>query len=534
MSEPVISSYIEDFTVRVDSSLVDSSLVDSNLTDTLDRSGASAHVLSLTIPISKDQIRSSLQASTLDGIFATIFSNATGGVLLSNFLVGLNASPSQIGLMSSIPMLANLMQPLGALWGDRTSSYHWYCFWIYVPSRLLWLILAAAIFWVRQWNEPTWVNLTLVIVGLACFLGALGSASWLSWIATLVPSRLRGSYFGTRASAISLTNLLSIPALGWIISAWSGGALQGYGVVLLLGVIAGMISLGFQFWMADVKPGDRHAIEEKQTESTIVPTSDAQDTASQKLAPSNSTSISQFLQDTNFLLFLLYFSLWMFAVNLSAPFFNVYLLDTLAIDLRWVTSYNSLQAGAHLTMLIVWGKLADRIGNRPILLIDGVLVALFPLLWLITGANSVFLWLWFPMLHLLAGGSWAAIDLCTNNLQLGVAPLRHQPLYFALVAAIAGISGALGTSVGGFLAEFADHGGIPGVFALSAIARLIALIPLVFVKEQGGKSFQQNLQLLMPHPSTYLPDLSDSSTVESVNPVPDTAIIVEIIVEINE
>ncbi len=524
MSEPVISSCIGDFPVTVD----------LDLTTPLNEDEAFAHVLSLTIPISKDQIRTSLQASTLDGIFATIFSNATGGVLLSSFLVGLNASPSQIGLLSSIPMLANLIQPLGALWGDRTSSYHWYCFWIYTPSRLLWLILAAAIFWAGQWNEPTWINLTLGIVGFACFWGALGSASWLSWIATLVPSRLRGRYFGTRASAVSLMNLLSIPALGWIVSAWGGGALQGYGVVLLIGVVAGMISLGFQFWMADVSPSDRHRVEKKGIEPTLISTSDAQSLVSQKIPPSNSPPISQLWQNTNFLLFLLYFSLWMFAVNLSAPFFNVYLLDTLAIDLRWVTSYNSLQAGAHLSMLVLWGRLADRIGNRPILLIDGVLVALFPLLWLITGANDVSLWLWFPLLHLLAGGSWAAIDLCTNNLQLGVAPLRHQPLYFALVAAIAGISGALGTSVGGFLAEFADYGGILGVFALSAIARLIALIPLVFVKEQRRQSLQQTLQRLLPTHSPRRSDLADTISPSAISPsaivppLPDPPITAEI------
>ncbi|PZV10332.1 MAG: MFS transporter [Leptolyngbya sp.] len=518
MSEPVISSCIGDFIVTVNSGL------DSGLTDTLDENGASAHVLSLTIPLSKDQIRTSLQASTWDGIFATIFSNATGGVLLSSFLVGLNASPSQIGLLSSIPMLANLMQPLGALWSDRTTSYHWYCFWIYVPSRLLWLILAAAIFWAGQWNEPTWINLTLAIVGLTYFLAALGSASWLSWLATLVPSKLRGSYFGTRASAMSLMNLLSIPVLGWIVSAWGGGVQQGYGVVVLLGVAAGIISLGFQFWMADVRPGDR------QTDRTVSD-GDVVDLTPQQFvnqagreSPTSIPLISQFWQDTNFLLFLLYFALWMFAVNLSAPFFNVYLLDTLAIDLRWVTCYTSLQAGAHLTMLIVWGKLADRIGNRPILLIDGILVALFPLLWLVTGANSVSLWLWFPLLHLFTGGSWAAIDLCTNNLQLGVAPLRHQPLYFAIAGAIAGISGALGTSVGGFLAEFADYGGIPGLFALSAIARLIALIPLVFVKEQRG----QTLRLLLPNQLPRLANTSHSLPVEPVNPAPDLPVTVEV------
>ncbi|MBM0740343.1 MFS transporter [Phormidium sp. CLA17] len=521
MSEPETSSCVEGPVT-----------VDLELTTILSKNESDSHVLSLTIPISKAQIRTSLQASTVDGIFATIFTNATGGVLLSNFLVGLNASPSQIGLLSSIPMLANLMQPLGALWSDRVGSYHWYCFWIYVPSRLLWLILAAAIFWAGQWNEPTWVNLTLTIVGLTYFLAALGSASWLSWLATLVPSKLRGSYFGTRASAMSLMNLLSIPVLGWIVSAWGGGAQQGYGVVVLLGVIAGIISLGFQFWMADVSPRDRQT--NQRIEHTTVFDSNVIDLAPQEFVnravPESPTSIpliSQFFQNTNFLLFLLYFALWMFAVNLSAPFFNVYLLDTLAIDLRWVTIYTSLQAGAHLIMLIAWGKLADRIGNRPILLIDGVLVALFPLLWLITGANDISLWLWFPLLHLLAGGSWAAIDLCTNNLQLGVAPLRHQPLFFAFAAAVAGISGALGTSVGGFLAEFADYGGIPGLFALSAIARLAALIPLVFVKEQGGQSLQQTLRLVLPTHSSRLSDTSPPP-VATASSLPDMPITVEI------
>ncbi len=60
--------------------------------------------------------------------------------------------------------------------------------------------------------------------------------------------------------------------------------------------------------------------------------------------------------------FLLYFGVWMLAVNLSAPFFNVYLLDNLALDLNWITIYASLRSEANLVMLILWGKLADRGG----------------------------------------------------------------------------------------------------------------------------------------------------------------------------
>ncbi|PLZ79025.1 MFS transporter, partial [Fischerella thermalis WC217] len=71
--------------------------------------------------ISKQATRTSLKASTLDGVFATIFSNITGGVLLVNFLLQLGASPVEIGLLSSIPLLVNFLQPVGAYLADRTS-----------------------------------------------------------------------------------------------------------------------------------------------------------------------------------------------------------------------------------------------------------------------------------------------------------------------------------------------------------------------------------------------------------------------------
>ena len=481
----------------------------------------------------KQAIRTSLQASTLDGMFATIFSTITGGVLLSNFLVELHASPTEIGLLSSIPMLANLIQPLGAFLGDRVNSRHNYCLWIYAPSRLLWLVLVAGIAFAPWWHVPAQMLVwwTLTILCLTHFIGALGSASWLSWLAALVPRRLRGRYFGVRNSAASLTSLLSVPLLGWTVSAFPGGSLQAFGVLLLLGVVAGIISLGFQFLMVDVNPrrqqgegsgesgvgsrvwgvgeaegaggagdSDQLSVSNVQAQVNSLRTDTLTTGNWSKLThtPHPTPHTPHFLEDKNFLFFLLYFSVWMFAVNLSAPFFNLYMLENLAIDVSWVTLYTSLQAGATLVMLVVWGRLADRVGNRPILLAVGLLVAVTPLFWMGTGANLLSLWLWLPLLHVVAGATWAAIDLCNNNLQLGVAPIQQQSSYFAIAAAIAGMSGALGTTVGGFLAEFADYGGIPGLFALSAIVRLIALLPLLLVHEQRGQSLRQMMQALFP------------------------------------
>jgi MFS family permease len=442
------------------------------------------------VSIAKDAVRTSLKASTLDGVFATIFSNVAGGVLLSNFLVELDASPLEVGLLSSIPMLVNLLQPLGAYLSNRVTSRHLYCLWIYIPSRLLWLalILGIALSDQQQIDSRLLVELALAIVILSNVLGALGSASWLSWLAALVPSRLRGRYFGIRNSAASLTSLISLPLMGLLVSHYPGGSLQGYGMVLAVGLVAGLVSLGFQHFMVDVNPQEPKQLL-PQRKPKIEPA---------ELPNSNDSTTHSIWQDGNFLVFLLYFGFLSFATNLSSPFFNLYLLDNLSLDVSWVTLYNSLAAGANLLMLMFWGKLADRIGNRPILLMVGIVVAVIPICWLGVGQDAFSIWLWLPLLHISMSGAWAAIDLCNNNIQMEISPSQHHSTYFAIAAAVAGVSGALGTTAGGLLAEFADYGGLPGLFALSSVMRLLAVIPLVFVREDRGRSLKHVLYGFLP------------------------------------
>jgi MFS family permease len=430
---------------------------------------------------SKQEIRTSLKASTCDGIFAAIFSSITSGVLLSNLLLQLGASPVQIGMLSSVPMVVNLLQPIGAYISGFSTSRYWYGFWIYGIARSLWLILAIAIAFPKfsSNNHYNLVQLTLVVVFASNFLGAFGTASWFSWMAKLVPEKLRGRYFGIRNSAASLVTLIGVPLISLIISAWPGGMLQGYSLLLFLGVLAGVISLCCQFFMTDVNP----------KAELIVAKESFQEKDNQSLITSFKSLVSH-----NFFRFLLYFGFWAFAVNVGNPFFNLYLLDNLDINVTWVTVYSSLSAGANLLMLVFWGKLADKIGNRPLLILVGVVVALMPLLWLGTGYNPLCLWLGLPFLHLLSGGVWAAIDLCSNNIQMSVVPRHNQATYFAIASAVAGICGACGATVGGFLAEQPILGGLPGLFVLTSGLRLLALLPLVLVCEQRSHSLRAMLQ----------------------------------------
>ncbi|MCC5631226.1 MFS transporter [Nostoc sphaeroides CHAB 2801] len=449
--------------------------------------------------IPKDAIRTSLKASTTDSVLAAIYSLGTGGILLSNFLVELGASPVVFGMLCSIPMLVNLIQPLGAYLSERSTSRFQYSLRTHGIGRLLWLVVVIGIVGVSLGviNTHQLVILTLLIVLFSNLLGGLGTASWLSWVAMIVPRQLRGRYFGIRNSASSLTNLVCVPIAGLVVSHWYGGSIQGYGVVLLVGIVFGIVGLGCQYFQVDMNPQSQNTyygklpqtneIEQEAREQACRERSRTEVGSKGDSSDGDSTPpiapASSIWKNSNFLRFLLYFSFWALAVNLSSPFFNLYMLDTLDLDVSYVTIYNSLQAGATLVMLIVWGKLADKIGNRPILICIGILVAATPLLWLGIGANRLDIWLWLPLLHILAGGTWAAIDLCNNNIQLAIAPIKNQSIYFATAAAVAGASGALGTTIGSFIVQFAQFGGLLGLFALSSLFRLTALIPLLFVKE---------------------------------------------------
>jgi MFS family permease len=93
------------------------------------------------------------------------------------------------------------------------------------------------------------------------------------------------------------------------------------------------------------------------------------------------------------------------------------------------------------------------------------------------------------------GGTVAAIDLCNNNLQIGVAPLHKQSTYFGWLAAAAGMSGALGTVIGGYCTEHWAQGGLLGIFIVSSVCRGVAIIPLAFVREHRDLSLPQLMQV---------------------------------------
>jgi MFS family permease len=438
------------------------------------------------------EIRRSLIASSIDGVFAAIYSNLTSGVLLSNFLVDLRATSFEVGILAAIPMLANVVQPLGAWWGNRWTSRRNYCSSVNIPARFVWALLALGISLYTQHllDDRTMVIWTMVVVAVSHLLGGLGSATWLSWMAAIVPSKLRGRYFSIRNTVSNLTSLIVVALAGFWVANYPRGEIEAFEIALGVAIIAGFISMVYQWQMVDVSHS-RLAIANPdrfdENANSVAPVAEIN-------ALQHPSAIETILQDRYFLGFTICFSAWMFALNLSAPFFNLYLLQDLAIDVSWVTLYNSLTSAANLALLIPFGRWSDRIGTRMPLIGMGLVMALLPMLWLGIGTDALSLWVGLPLLFIINGGASAAIDLCLNNLQIEIAHEHHQAQYFGIIAAMGGISGSLGTFVGGTVANWEIVGGLTGLFVISSILRLLSLLPMIFLQPAGERSVFQLLE----------------------------------------
>ncbi len=143
------------------------------------------------------------------------------------------------------------------------------------------------------------------------------------------------------------------------------------------------------------------------------------------------------------------------------------------------------------------GRLADRLGNRPVMIASLLLVAQGPLFYFIASPEQ---WWWIA-------GAWlvwiayAGLNVCLPNLMLKLAPSKASTSYIAAYYAMTGLCYAATTILGGRLYDrFKDEKFCwlgrfeldyhQSMFLLGWIARCLAVVVLLFVVERTYRNRQ--------------------------------------------
>jgi len=145
-----------------------------------------------------------------------------------------------------------------------------------------------------------------------------------------------------------------------------------------------------------------------------------------------------------------FFFLWSVVTGLGSPFYVAHMIKHLHMSFTHIALYSIVAGILNLLTLPLWGKIIDRIGNRPVMAFNIVGVFFLPLLWLF--ATPTFITpIWIDAL--LSGLFWPGFTLAAFNLVLISSPDEHRPAYLAVHCMVVGFALLIASLAAGVLAS---------------------------------------------------------------------------------
>lgn len=357
-----------------------------------------------------------------------------GGVFLIKVALIYDAPLVVIGLLASLPSLANLSQIPATYLVERLRTRKRIAGLSFAGSRLAVLLLVLVPFLLPLGRGPLALTLILVAVFLRGVFGSAAGTAWNSWLRDLVPEDRMGSFFAARQKENMIVSiLLSLGAaafLAYWLDRYPAMELQGYGILFLTGFVVG--SLGLLFFTRTPEPR-MPQVEHVEFKDLF-------------LGP---------FRDRNFRHLMQFMATWEFGIALAGPFFTVYLLQRLGYEMPVVIGLTVLSQLAHAAFSEVWGRIGDRFSNKAVLGVSGPLKLLAVGLWLFTALpeRHVFTFALLIVIHVCLGVANAGVGLATGNIGRRLAPRGAATPYLAAKNLTAALAATLGPIVGGTVAN---------------------------------------------------------------------------------
>ena len=430
-------------------------------------------------------LRAQMRTVIVAWLFGAAWLYTTSGAALTRFSKLLGVTPFGFGCLAAIPFLAALAQLPTSYVLERFGHRKRIFIWSNLVHRALWLVIAL-VPWVLP---PASRGVALMsLMTLSSVLAHVATPAWVSWMADLVPGRLRGRYFSRRVQLGQFVGLVVTVLVGYAMDrADQAGNLLLPCLSILLGIaaIAGIVDILMFCRLPDLVNRPARA----------------------------NLSVWELvrhpLANQNFRRFLGYSFLMTFGTGFMGQFLWLYLFDVLKMS---NTRANILLMCVPLLVTTVsypfWGRLVDKFGCKPVMLVAGILVVNGGSAWILVQGDN---WGYGYAMVLVATFAWPALDLAGFNLLLRMMSSRSN--YMAgsataainsVVVAVAGtLSGLFGGAVAGTLGSW--KGALFGfpltfhciLFLVSAVLRLTAILWLFRLEEPRAFATRDVLHYMM-------------------------------------
>jgi len=358
----------------------------------------------------------------------TVWMFVISGAAMAQFALALNMPEYAFGLLAALPFLATFMQLPGSYllerWGDRRRLM----LWAFTFGRVMWIV-AAAIPWVFYGQPEVWWKLLIGCVALAWAGEQLGQPAATSWTADLIPTRVRGRFVGrSRVLTRGVALVVSI-GIGYALDAaeHAGAIAAAAGLELPIGHAAGegllansllvicslIVAVGGLFGVLDIQ------MYRRMDPGQYKPDPQMRHIVSMLATP---------LRDGQFRRYLAFIFMFNLAVGFIGQYIWLYFLRVLMLD-NWQANMLLLIVPliVHLLTYGMWGRVVDRLGRKPVLVITTTMMITGAFGWLLAEPGTAWPGIWPAFLVAMIGMiAWPGFEIANFNIVLGFVGTRRR------------------------------------------------------------------------------------------------------------
>jgi MFS family permease len=403
---------------------------------------------------------------TVAGCLAMVFVHTTAGAQQAEFLRDIGASPFHFGILGAIPPLSFITQ-FAAAWLANHLEYRKRFWMILLILRRLSVCLLVLLPWILPTASTrllAWAFIGIFAAGQ--MMGMFSQPLFFSWMGDLLPRQQISEYWASRRKWLSWTHALVMVSMAMYFYCFRHTGIRiTYMLIVFVGSAAGVLDILLFHRIPEPKPviHTQHILR----------------------------AVLQPFREMRFRRLILFSCMLAFGMTTSAPFINLYMLQELRMPVHAVVLLMTVHALGGVLFAQRIGRLADRVGHRPLIVLSSALKPLIVVAFFFARPGPSVLAL-IPVL-LVDNMLNTTLDATRTGFMLKQSPGANRPMFIAAVLAPAGVAGAAGSLLGGTLVEHLPDlslvvGGVQvtafrTVLALSAALRFAAFLASRFIHE---------------------------------------------------
>mgnify|MGYP005841534959 CR=1 FL=1 len=468
-----------------------------------------------------DRLQRQLRLVTLAWVFGSVWLWTVSGATMTQFARSLGTPDWGFGILAMLPFIGTFIQlPAGYLlerYGHRKAVFMVTA----TAGRLLWAV-AAGVPWmlprtvsVGEASVNLWWPSMAGLLALSWILMSASGPAWMNWMSDLIPRRVRGRYFATRNNVGNCIGLVATVAIGYALDVTerAGGVAEDIAAgisggggghdPLMLRVTSALLAVAGLMGALDILCFRGVVDLERPREHKPITMADM---------------IRGPLRDANFRSYLAFVFVFNFGTAYIGQYVWLYMLDVL----EWTNKQaNLLIVAIPLAMRLFcygpWGRLTDRLGKKPVILISGFFTIFGAAGWLLCTAEN---WWVGYLLVLCVVVAWPGFEIATFNFILDLSGSRRRGVaegasggasggaYVAMnsltVAVAGGLSGLFASVIAAWLRDWTWATGVMGIvltyhgvlFIISTVLRAAAVLIAMTLREEHATRTRDAIRIM--------------------------------------